>query len=190
DQEKWVGKLKELWEAKPEEQEAVWAKLLQEAGDKKRQQLLQLQFGDFLLERATLDASPENWKRVRALLRVVAGTGNQRPAEVHFVGMLLRDLAEKRPPQELLQRELRLRRLAEEVAVAVPSQPSDAKGKGHPYSERVYPWIQEMVTEADDQRRRGLDLLFASESDSWKSANNYFDKAEAAYQKAEAAAAK
>src|SRR5262249_16038279 len=54
-----------------------------------------------------------------------------------------------------------------------------------PYSEQVYPSIRKNVEEADQQRRLGEDLLFASDNKSWKEAEEYLNRARQLYQSAQ-----
>src|SRR5205807_2434161 len=109
-----------------------------------------------------------------------------RPAEAHFLLMyahltrsvLPRGAEELEPPLKLVQETLKVRRLAEETALATGSNRGPA---GHPYSERIYPWIKAKVEAGDRERRRGEDLLFAPR-DWWERAAAHLKKAREHYE--------
>ena len=86
-----------------------------------------------------------------------------RPAEGHFLVMLMRDLPQEAPPPEsTLQLALQVRLLAEEAALGTSPSAADGGGFFHPYSELVWLWTRSQVEKADAERRRGEDFLFAS----------------------------
>jgi hypothetical protein len=80
---------------------------------------------------------------------------------------------------EVVARALRVRRLAEEAALAV-------RPGLHPYSEQVVPWMKPQVEDGDRQRQFGQDLLFATDRQSWAEAADYLANAERIYQEAQA----
>src|SRR5205823_4426002 len=113
-----------------------------------------------------------------------------QPTEQHFQAMYeflygkIKPSPDDQPKPERLKRALDVRKYAEQVALAT----NDLGEKEHPYSEQVFPWIQKQIEDADQDRRLGEDLLFAS-SHSWEEAQQNLSKAEQGYQQAAAVAA-
>ena len=60
---------------------------------------------------------------------------------------------------------------------------------GYSYSEELVPWIRAGVGRADQERRRGEDLLFATDAARWEEAERAFDLAESGYEQARVRAA-
>ena len=189
-----AARFRQLWDLdEPAAREARWKALQKEfvkPGDEAAATLLRLQAAEWLLNRLDQrdDASkptPEVLARAADFLRVVDGAA-VRPVETHTVLMLQRDLAATRPEPELLQRALRVRRLAEEVALLG----GGAKPGAHPYSEQVFRWVRVPLREADDLRRMGEDLLFPDNREFYekkdRGADDYLAKAEARYREAAA----
>lgn len=173
----------ELFKAPPERYEQVWDGIQKSAPDHRNKSLLRLRITGQLLERAA-ESPKANLDKVCTLLRIIGVSGNQRPIEAHYAAMLLRDLDKKEmPPDGVVIKALRLRRLAENVALAIQLDAATGAVKNdvHPYSEQIYPWIQEKVAAADDLRRRGEDRLFSTEADAWKRAGDDLQKAEDGY---------
>jgi hypothetical protein len=114
--------------------------------------------------------------RVVALLDLLESKlGLPRPAEVHFLTMLLKDISSATPPEfERLRESLLIRLLAERAALAVGDG-------GHPYSEVLLPWNRERIAAADSTRRPGEDLLFATTSVDWDRSRQFLDRAKTAY---------
>jgi hypothetical protein len=139
---------------------------------------LRLKLGDELLPRVANNPTPETLRRARLLLEEVYGP-EPRPAEAHYL-VMLKDLPEKPPPVESLKLAIDVRQLAEQAALATGS---DARGK-HPYSEQVFPWIEEKVAQADQRRRWGEDLLFASDAGSWDKSRAFLTEAQGFYREA------
>jgi hypothetical protein len=169
-----------LWNATPPDDAKRWAEM-QNAGksqDRLTRQRLRAHFYQLLLEHAAQDP-PASFRRAFRLAQVLAEPAGLAPAEVHQLVMLARDLPEGPPPADLLQQALRLIVLAQQTALAV--------GPGaYAYSEQVYPWVQAKVTAADQQRRIGQDLLFASGGQDWARARAALDRAEEGYRAARA----
>jgi hypothetical protein len=137
------------------------------------QVLLQVRLTGLILERAGEDLA-----RAHELLALVNGRNNQRPAEAHFLRMLLLpgNLDARRSPRpELMERALQVRELAENVALAV--NPDPAARPEHPYSEYVYKWIQGRVEAADELRRFGQDYLFSNKPADGTKAAEYLNRA-------------
>lgn len=172
-----------LWNAKTEEVDKVWEKIQQSATEPRARSLLRLRLCGELLQRA-VDGPRENLEKAVTLTKTIGLYGNQRPIEAHFAAMLLRDLDKAKPPdEELISRALRLRRLAENVALALQLDGMSLRPRGetHPYSEEVFGWIKDKVDRADTTRRAAEDRLLATDRESWNQAGDELRKAEATY---------
>lgn len=175
--------LTDLWEAAPADQVRTWESIQKaaKANNKAEKQLLRVQILDLLIKRVAEDPSA-NLEKGAKLALALEDAVSPRPAEAHFLVMLNRDRVENPQPAseyyETVKTALGLRLLAEKTALNLPP-------KGHPYSERVYPWMKTLVEEADQNRRTGQDLLFASERLSWTEARKRFQAAEKKYQEAQ-----
>ncbi|MCI0640683.1 MAG: VWA domain-containing protein [Gemmataceae bacterium] len=102
-----------------------------------------------------------------------------RPAELHYLVMLLEDLDPKTPPSVAdLQLALKVRLFAEEAALG------RFEAGVHPYSELVYPWIRKLVEDADTERGLGENWLFGAGEAHWKTARDLLNSALAKYQMA------
>ncbi len=169
----------DLWAAPPDEYATRWAAMQQGPGSGDPRQL-RLQLYEFMLRNAS-DGAFENIERVARLAPIVDDPDHPRPAEIHDIVMLHRDLAAQRPSnaREVLKKAIAVRKLAEETALA-------AGGKEYSYSERVAPWIQPALRQGDQERRLGQDLLFASDDQSWAAALGHLEQAERLYHQAEA----
>jgi hypothetical protein len=181
-----------LWSAKPEEVDKVWEKIQQSAGDNRARALLRMRLCGELLQRAA-DAPRENLEKAVILTKNIGLYGNNRPVEAHFAAMLLRDLDKQKPPdEELVARALRMRRLAESVALALQLDNMSLRPRGdaHPYSEEVFPWVREKVEKADALRRTGEDRILATDRESWNQSGDDLRKAETGYLDARADADK
>jgi hypothetical protein len=174
--------LTDLWEAAPEQRQAVYNRLEAKHASKEPEglRLFRLQMIDLTVRRALANPA-RDLERAAELIRFLDGTRQYpRPAEAHYVVMLQRDL----PPVPvtddrvaLLRRALRLRLRAEEAALSArPGVPAS--------SEWLYPWVRPEVERGDDARQRGQDLLFATETGAMKDAMAAFDAAEKAYREA------
>jgi hypothetical protein len=108
----------------------------------------------------------------------------RRPTEIHFLIMLKEHLRldrSSRKSVDLVRLAIEVRRIAERTALAVP----DVGGpEVAPYGDEIPPWIRALVESADEQRRRGEDLLFAS-SDESNRARLLLEQARAKYQDAQ-----
>lgn len=148
---------------------------------------------------------PDKKNLTHPLLEEIKRPFDQKPpAEFHFLSMYVhlyekglpgtldQPKALEQPKPALLRHALRVRRQAEEVALAAsPASGEDAPTRVHPYSEQVFPWIQKLVEAADQERRLGEDLLFASSSyreDERDGAEIHLKNAEKGYQHAESIA--
>jgi hypothetical protein len=128
-----------------------------------------------------------NRKKGVEYLQLMYPAGSLRPIEAHYLAMLQRDLPAKRPAESYLEMALKTRVNAEQAALA--AQPGT--GAAHCYSGKVFPWVKDLVLEADKQRRLGEDLLFATDEASWKRAEEqYLKKAFQLYEDAQALAGK
>lgn len=108
--------------------------------------------------------------------------GNRRPAEVHLLAMLRRDLyraaGQKIPaldPKDLILA-LTTRQLAEKAALGAAG-PGATAG----YTEQMLPLFKDQVEAADKERRAGEDLLLLSGDDGWKEARQHLEAASKVY---------
>ena len=135
----------------------------------------------FLLQRAADPArTGEEISLSADLLSAIADSdrGAPRPAEGHFLLMVrafFKEPGEKLPPA-LLHLAIETRLLAEQAAVGV--QPSSSAQTAFPYSEQVTP--MDRVRAADELRRLGEDLLFASPAQ-WPDARTNLNEAKNRY---------
>jgi hypothetical protein len=107
--------------------------------------------------------------------------GPPRPAEVHFLTMLLHDASRQTPPPgDLVRQAVRLRLLAEKTALCVPDR-ERGKPAQHPYAEIILPWIKDKLQRADALRRPGEDWLFGTDKLAWEQACKLLQQAEDAY---------
>jgi Mg-chelatase subunit ChlD len=188
-------RFEELWAAPDTERAGRWSKAKEwargivEGGDR----LLRLRFNGLAIDRVAERA--DTLQQACNLLPLLNDETGPRPAEAHYLAMIrdvlgylarIADPASKiaLPPELLpaLSKSLRVRVLAEQVALASKSEPQ------HPYSETVYQWIKSDVEAADALRRGGEDELFLSEKENWDSAARQLDAAEKKYQAAYAQA--
>jgi len=183
DPDKARDQFERVWEDEKQDfDKALKAVLSGSGGDKSIEDPLPLRMSlyDFLLQRAEEDPK-ENLKKVCSIALALERSGSlaPRPAEIHFLAMLMqnpsRDPASPRY-QDVAKRAIQIRRLAEQTALAV--EPDAA-----PYCAQIYPWIRKLVAEGDEARRRGEDLLFAS-SDSWNQSETHFQQAFEKYRQA------
>jgi hypothetical protein len=185
-------KFQDLWAAPPgpkrEEQWAAVRKWL-EAQGAGRERLLRLQLAAELLKKVEEPADNEDPERnlasAAALLKLLTGSGNDRPVEAHFLAIWVRDRpadkARRPGVKPYIQEAVRLHRLAEQAALAVAGADGPAGARAHPYSESICPWIRGLVAQGDDERCRGEDLLMATEPEQWDKAREHFEKAQKLY---------
>jgi Mg-chelatase subunit ChlD len=172
----------QLWDAKPDEVSKVWDQILKTKGGTSRADLqrLRVELGVQLMKRAAEDPV-RNLENAAQLARVIWKGSSLAPAEIQFLAILERDRPRDPRPASAyfdgVKKALTVRLLAEQTALAIPP-------KGHPYSEQVYPWIEEKVIAADKERLRGQDLLLASDRPSWEKALKYLQDAQNQYAEA------
>jgi hypothetical protein len=144
-------------------------------------------------------APGERWDDGVSLVHHLDRLLDYRPAEVHYLTMLQPDPdprdATKAPVAALrggkdgvalLGRALQVRLLAEQAAVG---RGPDESAELPAYSEEVRPWIEKTIEEADRERRFGEDLLFTSDAQQWKKADQtHLATAAQKYQQAQATA--
>jgi hypothetical protein len=177
-EEKRVRGVEQLWQAKKEKEDyqGLLRKLDKQSPNRLRRYLLRVRATRLLLQR--LLAEPERLDEARQALDAL---DVPRPAEAHYVLMLRPEdappVAKKDWP--LVRRALELRLRAEETALGLGKEPAGAKLFA--YSEQVRPWIEDKVGQADQKRRPGQDLLFASAPEHWRKAEELFGQAEALY---------
>jgi len=121
----------------------------------------------------------ESKSKVQALAELLeTKIRDPRPAEVHFLTMLLQDASRTPPiPGDLLRKALETRLFAERSSLAVPE-----KEAIHPYSEAILPWIHEKVVKADAFRRPGEDYLIGSTEDAFAQSGKFLGEAVKQYQ--------
>src|SRR5262249_6159520 len=171
-----------------EPQPDAFRKPIEVKSDTVKTQLRRVWLSSLLLDEALKDPVVQNLaKASNAILSIQDPLATPRPVESHFLVMLNRDLyrvddkatGKVTAPAALIVQALSVRRLAEEAAVGLGSggdtEPLPA------YTEQVPPWIQKKVTEADQERRLGEDLLFASDNKSWDDAKNHLNTAQKSY---------
>jgi hypothetical protein len=116
-----------------------------------------------------------------------------RSAEAHYLMMLADNPEMWRSQGEanwpLVQQSLHLRRVAEQAALGLKED--NAAARLPAYSEQVLPWIRNTIEKADQPRRVGQDLLFASSAAEWEKAKKLLnEEARPRYEKAQAIAVK
>ncbi|WP_165227180.1 hypothetical protein [Aquisphaera insulae] len=148
-------------------------------------QPLRCRVDDYLIQRAIADPDPSEGLAIAAdrLRQQTRDSRSPQPSEAHFLIMLdgfLRP-ATPRPPSfwPRAARALRIRRLAERVALGIPE-----KDAGYGFSERLMPWLRGLVDRADEQRRLGEDQLLASDESAWDRAEQSLAASEALYRSA------
>src|SRR5262249_61468224 len=131
------------------------------------------QVAGFVIDRALKDEKLDlGYDVAEPLTRSVA----LPPVELHFLRMLLRrDLSGPRPDQRLLRLAVATRRLAEQAALGFAEE-------NYPYSEQVYPWINEALAQADHRRRLAEDRLFSTEEKEWAAAGTELAAASQEYE--------
>ena len=169
----------QLWNAKPQELSQRWT-AIQSSNDTgiDNPLLLRLRLSGLLLERAAVDPV-KNLDKACGLLRAMHDPTRPRAAEIHYLLMLDRDLPAPLTTADLAEvvtLALNVRVQAERAVLGV--QPG-----AHPYSEQVYPWIANVIDEADVARRQGEDLLFGGPGN-WAHATEQFRRAEKLYETA------
>lgn len=173
----------DLWRASPTELPACWSAIRARlTGHIVAEQTLVYLLREQILQRAADDFAAHGQKASQ-LLTAIEDPLSVRPAEVHFLIMLARDLPRpcSRNLSDLVRSALQVRRLAERAALGV--QPGR-----HPYSEKVGMWIRDTIAAADRCRRAGEDRLFGEEAE-WPAARRDFELAKACYLQAQQTAA-
>jgi hypothetical protein len=185
--------VKDLWASKrDEERRARWEQAQGEARKGRTEEALRLAMAEPLLNAVLRRDRPsaDDFEKAYRILRVVYGAGNDRPAELHLLGLLGRDLGERTrygqqpPPLEDLRLALGTCRLGEETALSAVQERDPSGRPLYAYSELVYPWIRLPVQQADVERHRGENLLFGEGDTSWKAAREALRKAEQDYKEA------
>lgn len=181
--EKVVQGWRRLWRADTaEERQDRWKELRGLVQGDVAEKVLRLRCGALLLDELAGTADEPARTRAAAVLDLITADAGPRPAELHFLYMLLKNLHGE-PEARALQLVCRARREAEEAALALP--PASAAGSPA-YSERVFPWIRDKILKADEARRQGEDLLFSSVKEQRQQAETHLNEALDLYQKARA----
>lgn len=168
--------LDRLWTLKQNEA----AKLLEEEFQKLddapvKRDLLRLAIYQTLIQRV-IDDPQNHLDRGARLAKAMQSPLHPLPAEIHFMAMLAQHLPEGALQQSspLIAEALKVRCLAERAAVAHVDQSTSS-------AERVIPWIEGRLGNADAARRLGEDLLFADVEDRRK-ATGHFAQARRGYE--------
>lgn len=130
-----------------------------------------------------------NLNRAAERILIAKGEGPPLPSEAFLLRMLKIHLPlENRPPhvQALVAEALAVRRQAERAALGIAENETTID---FPYCERIHPWIGPLVEAADADRRRGEDLLFATEEYAVRDAREALARARVQYQAAASRAA-
>jgi hypothetical protein len=185
-------RFKELWKADKGRRIPLWSALQQSSG---ADNVLPVKLSAWLMQKALDD--PRDLPKACEILAQLLDKAGDRPTEAHHMVMWQRDLEhlyQKELPADL-ERALRLRRYAEEVALGVVGKPLDPRNKDdgiertgverlHPYSEIVKYWIKAQVDQADDLRREAQDLLFSAAQPDREEAGKRITEAGKAYTEA------
>lgn len=137
-----------------------------------------------------VSADPDAFSRTQTILdKFDQKLGRPRPAEIHYLTMLLKDAPRDPAPNlDLIRQALKTRRLAERTALASPPA-SKNEANDHPYGEALSPWIAPRLAASDAHRRPGEDLLFAAGKLDWSRAGDFLKQAEILYLQAQKDAA-
>jgi hypothetical protein len=189
-------RLKSIWNAAKDEKRTeevasldAWAKKQDDANRSLFRVQLYRGYLNFLINNAIvrddelIRKDGEDKSKALAILELLETKfGPPRPAELHYLTMLLTDVSRSpTPPIDLLKQSLTVRMTAERIALAVPRQERTAT-----YSEVVLPWIQEKLMRAEAWRRPGEDRLFASDATTWEQGRKSLDKALSLYNEIQA----
>jgi hypothetical protein len=184
---KLTAEFDKLWENRemPEAFKKLKEQTQASLAEKWQKQLVRVRFSGLVLDKITQDPTA-NLNAGCSIVAALDEVLNPRPAEVHFAIMLQRDLAEKRPPADVLTRALKTRQLAEEAALGTGNSLDGKEEHVPPCCEQVHPWIRLKVEEGDRKRRLAQDLLFAGDGRSWEQAGALLAEAQQAYESAQA----
>lgn len=149
-----------------------------------RKQLL-LHGWRWVMEKMAAEPDVVAAERVLSLIEEELRTSH-RPADVHFLRMLVRDTqeqpwAEVRTKKELLRTAMQLRARAERIAWL--GNESIASGIASHWVQ-VSRWIMPALKNADELRRSGEDLLFDAHASQWEKAAGLFAQADQQYAEA------
>ena len=168
-----------LYGSAPEEFSKRWGQMLQSlaANGAVARTTLRLQVIGKILDRV-VESPDQNLDRAVALLKAIDSSAEPRPSEAHDLIMLNRAGDRPAKPSDSyfqgVSKAIRARLTGENAALGVgPS--------GHPYCELVVPWVEAIVEPADEKRRLGQDLLFATDESSWQEASRLLDTANEQY---------
>lgn len=170
---------------KEENPDNVWTELVNTArakGGERAVTLLRLAAVTKVLETIEHSVNEEFQSVLKRAAEVLAIVDRNQisPIESHLV-QVLQSFGDPKLPRKQAIRAFALRVEAERVALL-----SGAPGTGYAYAEQVHRWIRTQVREADRERQRGEDMLFAEEAESWKRGDAHFAAAETLYKAAAA----
>ncbi|MCZ2342100.1 MAG: VWA domain-containing protein [Bacteroidales bacterium] len=164
----------QLWDASPTDAVKIWKQAQASlATDPTSVTLLRLQLTRLSLDLAATDPIFRK-ERLIPLLQLLDNPGRPRSAEAQFLLMLERDLPSPAPPEDLIRYALETRILAEQAALGTTTG-------GAVYTERVWPFTQARLVQADSERLRAQDLLFTNDPQQWAHARTGFQTATGLY---------
>ena len=181
-----------LWDAQGPQRVKTWTDLQKSLADKIPLVRLRLQFIELCVQCAA-DDPQGNMDKAYQLIELVKDPLQPRPAEALVLAMLRRDAPRKaangtlaptrnssRPRPEGALCAERAALGSQSVVGVVDGLLPGAK---YPYAEHLMPWLFGAVKHADDQRRLGQDLIFATDLPSAGQSAQYLQLADAAYVK-------
>ena len=143
-------------------------------------------FHDLLIRRVASAGGPDDFREAMGALMRLSDPRGPRPAEGHFLAILLRDLpaglAGRPEGRAVVARALEVRRLAERAALGVAE---GDQTRSRSYAEQIAPLVDGPVKEGDRARRLAEDLLFASDPARWREAESGLIRARSKYREAE-----
>jgi hypothetical protein len=171
--------LESLWNAATGERAKQWDKLRGAAkNDPTEIQRLRMALQQLTIQRVS-EAPAENLDTGSELIRLLDDPLHPRPAESHYLVMLVKDLPDTPwtdQRRDLVRLALSVRQLAERTAW-------NFRDTDFAFSERVFPHIQGLVERADRERRMGEDLLLSDSSD-YDRAETHLQESQSTYQEA------
>ena len=176
-------KFEQMWGAGDDEMASEWTKIQGTLpADLATRQSIRLNFIERVFNRA-VENPRENLVKCMQLTVLLNDPAVPRPAESHLLLMLARNLPLN---PKLLSAELSsLITLALKVRLQAEQAALGLSGNGHPYSERIRPWIEPLIHDADEHRALGQDLLFIRDTARWVKAREELLAAQKLYEEAD-----
>src|SRR5262249_4563775 len=130
-----------------------------------QRQLLLFRWHASLLRTVARSPAPD-FEKARQVLKAIEDLDGVRPTATHFLALLRRDVLPARRGDKQLGEALQLRQQAERAALGLRDE-EDPDDKLPAYSAQVAAWLGKEIDAADQERRLGEDLLFASQVEDW-----------------------